>query len=368
MAQTNYSLKDQLFNRATVTELSRSIEKVYPPFDGTNYIEECLNGFDSRELKERMTYMRECLESYLPDSYMEATEIMLRACDVTEAVGAFPYGAFCEYVEMNGCNEDYLNHSLRMLGEYTKVLSAEFAIRKFINEFPEETFAAMMGWAKSDDTDQRRLASEGLRSKLPWAKGINFDPIRATEPLNSLYDDTERYVTRSVANHMNDLSKIKPEAVIDLLEKWRTSDKQDTKEMTYIISHSTRTLVKKGHPGALDLLGYPENPQIDISGFRVLTPEINMGDALVFECTILAKEDSKLMIDYVIDYPMANKKRSSKVFKIKKCAIEEGKPIQIQKKHMFRVMTTKKLYTGTYNVQLQINGKRYVGGSFFLKV
>ncbi len=271
-----------------------------------------------------MSFVRECLEDYLPDDYIEATEVMLKACEATSETGQFPYGAFCDYIEINGCNGESLDHSLNMLGEYTKVLSAEFAIRAFINAFPEATFQKMMLWAKSPDIDQRRLASEGLRAKLPWAKGITFDPVRATEPLNILYYDSERYVTRSVANHLNDLSKIHPEAVIGLLSEWENRHEQDPKEMAYIISHSTRTLVKKGYPGALKLLGYPENPKIHVGELTILTPEINLGESLVFECTISPKEDTKLIIDYQIDYPMANDKRSTKVFKIKKCAAEDG--------------------------------------------
>ncbi len=177
MPQANYSLKDQLFNRESITELSTSITKVYGSFDGEKFIQQCLSGFDTRELKERMSFVRECLEDYLPDDYIEATEVMLKACEATSETGQFPYGAFCDYIEINGCNGELLDHSLNMLGEYTKVLSAEFAIRAFINAFPEATFQKMMLWAKSPDIDQRRLASEGLRAKLPWAKGITFNPV-----------------------------------------------------------------------------------------------------------------------------------------------------------------------------------------------
>lgn len=366
MAETNYSLKDQLFNRETVTELSRTLEGVYEGFEGDQFIEKCLKGFDDRELKARMSFIRQCLEEDLPEDYMAATEIMLKACRETKERGQFTYGAFCEYIEMNGCHKDRLAHSLKMLGAYTKILSAEYAVRRFLNDFPEETFEQMMAWAQSGDVDQRRLASEGLRAKLPWAKGITFDPIRATGPLNYLYDDDERYVTRSVANHLNDLSKTHPDAVIDLLTQWSKTDKQSPKEMAYILKHSTRTLLKKGYPGALKLLGYSEKPLIDLTDLRVLNSEIHLGQTLEFECTIKPHEDTKLMIDYVIDYPMSKGGRSQKVFKLKTCLVEKGKWLVIQKKHPLRMMTTKKLYPGTYRVQLQINGSLSSAASFTL--
>ncbi len=363
-----YVLKDELFNIETITELSNTIKSIYEAFDSEIFIMTCIEGFSSRELKERMTYISDILEVHLPSDFYHATEIMLKVCEKTDVTGGFVYGAFCEYIEKHGCNEMYLEHSLNMLGEYTKVFSAEFAIRKFINCFPEITFQRMIDWSKSVHIDQRRLASEGLRAKLPWAKKIDFDPKRAVEPLEYLYYDAERYVTRSVANHLNDLSKIYPELVIDILTKWRASNKQNEDEMTYIVNHSTRTLIKRCYPGALMLLGYKLNPKIKVSDFKITTPKIQIGESLEFEFSIEALENTKLMIDYKIDYPMAKMKRSEKVFKIKKCTIKKDKSILVQKKHPFKVMTTKKLYSGEYIITLQINGKQYNQDKFYLEV
>lgn len=223
--EKTFSLKDDLFNRETVMELSHSIKCVHETFDADSYTEKCLSGFDSRELKERMSYMCELLKTELPSDFYKATDIMLKACEKTKASERFVYGSFCEYIEKYGCSDEYLNHSLKMLGEYTKVFSAEFAIRAFINKFPKDTFKQMVIWSTSVDVDQRRLASEGMRPKLPWGKSIDFDPALAMEPLNNLYFDSERYVTRSVANHLNDLSKIQPDLVISTLIKWRDSKK-----------------------------------------------------------------------------------------------------------------------------------------------
>lgn len=87
-----------------------------------------------------------------------------------------------------------------------------------------------------------------------------------------------------------------------------------------------------------------------------------------FEFEITALEDANLMIDYKVDYPMANGKRGTKVFKIKKASLLKDENLKINKKHQFRVMTTKKLYDGEHKVSLQINGKIFEEGSFYLKV
>jgi 3-methyladenine DNA glycosylase AlkC len=48
-----------------------------------------------------------------------------------------------------------------------------------------------------------------------------LDYKRTIEILDNLYFDKSRYVTRSVANHLNDISKIDGDLVVDVLEKWK---------------------------------------------------------------------------------------------------------------------------------------------------
>ena len=112
----------------------------------------------------------------------------------------------------------------------------------------------MKQWSKSDHYHFRRLASEGTRASLPWGIKINLDYKKPIEILDGLYYDNTRFVTRSVANHMNDISKKDASLVLDILKKWKDSKKQNKKEMDFIISHSLRTLVKDGNKEALDFL------------------------------------------------------------------------------------------------------------------
>jgi len=70
--------------------------------------------------------------------------------------------------------------------------------------------------------------------------------------LDNLYVDSSRYVTRSVANHLNDISKINSSLVIDTLDRWNKTilflnnlSLNRENDLDYIISHSTRSLVKK---------------------------------------------------------------------------------------------------------------------------
>lgn len=368
MPKAKVSLKDELFNVDTVSILANSIKSVYETLDEQIFIEDIVSNFNNLELKARINWISKMIDKHLPSSFQTTVNILKDSLSKTSIESMFAFAAYPEYVSIRGCTKEDLNLSLYMLGEFTKRFSAEFAIRDFINMFPEETYNIMLEWSKSKNVHQRRLASEGLRPKLPWALGINFDYKKGCLPLHNLFNDKERYVTRSVANHLNDISKIDPELVLSILNKWKESNKQESKEMEYIISHSLRTLVKKGHKGTLEFLGYGTSPKIDVLNLTIKNQSIKIGDSIEFSFEIIGKGNEELIVDYKVIYPMANTKKSEKVFKIKKLSVKKDSSTIISKKHAFRVMTTKKLYSGNYVLIIQINGNEYGREDFFIQV
>ena len=366
--QNTRLLKDQLFNRFVVENVADCILKVYPSFSRNEFIDEIINGFSRRELKERMSWMREMIEKYLPNDYKTTLRILVDSLKHAEKIGGFTFSSYADYVMVNGCDSDYLELSLNAIGDITKYFSGEFAIRAFINDFPDQTFEKMYEWSKSKDVEQRRLSCEGLRPKLPWAKSITFDYKKGARILENLYFDNERYVTRSVANHLNDISKIDPDFVVKTLDRWQKSNKQNVKEMSYIIHHSLRTSIKKGHIKSFEFLGYNHQPNITIHDLKIKNTTLSLGDYLEFLFSIKAYSDEKLIIDYKIIYPMMRNKTSQKVFKIKKVSLKCKEMIRINKRHKFKSMTTKKLYSGNYKLVVQINGKTYDTLEFKLNV
>lgn len=368
MVKAKVLLKDELFNKKTVSVLSHAIKNVYDELDEELFIDDIVSQFSKYELKERVHWITVIMKKHLPKSYVESVQILSNSIKDSNGEGMFAFSSYPDFVSTYGCEFEHLELSLVMLGEFTKLFSAEFAIRFFINEFPEVTFNKMNEWSKSKNVHQRRLASEGLRPKLPWAKGIDFDVKKGASPLSNLYYDDIRYVTRSVANHLNDISKIEPLLVLDMLKTWKKTKKQNDKEMEYIIAHSLRTLVKKGHKETLEFLGYSYKPQVEVSNFKIDKKNINIGDSISFSFDILGLKDEQLVIDFVVKYPTANNRKSKKVFKIKKVNIEKGKQISISKNHAFRLMTTKKLYSGEHKISIQINGKEFGEVSFNLTV
>jgi hypothetical protein len=172
-----------------------------------------------------------------------------------------------------------------------------------------------------------------------------------------------------VANHLNDIAKIDAGLVIETLKRWKASEKQEPKEMEYIVSHALRTLVKEGNSEALALLGYVSSPNIVLSQQKLTSSEVVVGETVEFVFHIEAKASCALMLDYVLHFNTKSGKTSPKVHKIKKLHLSKGESIEIHKKHLFRAnMSTRKLYAGKHDIELQINGKRYALGSFNLKV
>ena len=87
------------------------------------------------------------------------------------------------------------------------------------------------------------LLSEGCRSRLPWAVALpsfKKDPSKVLEVLELLKDDDSKYVQKSVANNINDISKDNPNIVIDIVKRW----KNHSKNRDWILKHGSRTLIK----------------------------------------------------------------------------------------------------------------------------
>ncbi len=359
------TLKENLFNNKTVSILASNIHKVYPDFDKEGFIKAVLLRFPNEELKERMTSVRLLLEKFLPDDYIEAVTVLTDSFKYFEE-SLFVYGSVLEYIEYNGLSDEHLKLSLNKLGEFTKYFSAEFAIRPFINHCPKSALAKVLKWSHSSNAHQRRLASEGVRPSLPWGMNINIDYIDGAKSLEYLFYDKERYVTRSVANHLNDISKKDPEYVLATLSRWKNSQKQEAKEMDYIIKHSLRTLIKKGHEKTLEFLGYNLNPRVDYSKLELSAKEVNIGEKLSFYFEAIAKEEVTLIIDYNVVYPTKHGKITKKTYKLKTITVKDNEKILVKGSRSFKEISTRNLYPGSHQIEIQVNGRVILTDSFKL--
>jgi 3-methyladenine DNA glycosylase AlkC len=114
---------------------------------------------------------------------------------------------------------DTLSVSLGALEELTQRGTAEFAIRGFVERYPEEITPWIDRWTRHESFHVRRLASEGTRLYLPWGGRLKVPAKRSAQYfalIARMAGDESKYVRRSVGNHARDLRKVTPEVV----ERW----------------------------------------------------------------------------------------------------------------------------------------------------
>lgn len=369
-----FLLKDILFNKTKINLLASEVEQAYPAFNKNLFIRNVVSKFAQLELKARITWIAECLKKHLPDNYQTTINIIINALPPPNNpklsdgdFGDFIYAPYAEYIARYGCNKKDLAVSLNALYEITQRFSAEDAIRYFINSFPKETFKKLFIWSTDKHYHVRRLASEGTRPKLPWAQKITT-PITTPIPiLDHLFFDPTRFVTRSVANHINDISKTDPDLAINTLSRWKNTKQQNPKEMDYILRHSLRSLVKLGNVDALKLLGIAHQVKVSILDFKVPS-QVKMNTQIEFSLTLQAKEDAQIIVDYILYFQNKQGKLSNKkVFKLKKFSLMKNEKILLTKKHLLREnMTTRKIFRGQHEIEIQVNGKLYNKESFWI--
>ena len=138
----------------------------------------------------------------------------------------------------------------------------------------------MLEWSLHESYKVRRFASEGSRPALPWAMAVPFlkkSPALILPILENLKNDPSEWVRRSVANNLNDISKIQPEIVLEIAASW----KGISSETDAIIKHGCRSLLKQGHADIL--LHYAlESKHIELDHFLITTPTVQIGDSLAF--------------------------------------------------------------------------------------
>ena len=79
----------------------------------------------------------------------------------------------------------------------------------------------MKAWTHHDSHHMRRLANEGSGARLPWAMALpefQNDPAPILTIQENLKDDSPKYIRRSVASSLNDISKDNPRVTKQIAE------------------------------------------------------------------------------------------------------------------------------------------------------
>ncbi|MEL6610494.1 MAG: DNA alkylation repair protein [Bacteroidota bacterium] len=360
---SGFSLRDQLFNASTVDGLAARFSAVLDTFERDRFVERVLEPFPDLQLKARIDHMATVLRDHLPPSYADAVGVIVAALPPPldpsledDDFGDFILAPLSRFVALYGCTSEHFDQSVTALRAITMRFSAEDAIRAFINAFPDRTYAVLDRWSRDDNYHVRRLVSEGTRPRLPWSGRLAVDATWPLALLDRLHADPTRYVTRSVANHINDISKSDPALAVRRIEAWQTERRQRPDEMAFIARHALRGLVKAGDSAALRLLGYGDAPALERVRAICETPEVRIGERLQFGLTLAAEAPQSLLVDYRVHFARPDDRRSAKVYRLGVVTLEPGTDVRLRKRHLLRQMTTRRLYSGTHRVDIVANG------------
>jgi 3-methyladenine DNA glycosylase AlkC len=347
-------LKD-FIDRESVTAVVAAVAAAAGGLDEEALLEQIFDGeWENKALKQRIRHIAVSIRSSLPDDYAAALAIMRTAAANVDG-GWMSVWAFNDFVEEYGVEHPEL--SLPALEQFTKLASAEFAVRPFILRYPERMAEQMLTWARNDDPLVRRLASEGFRPRLPWGMGIpdlKKNPAPVIPILDELKNDPSEDVRRSVANNLNDISKDHPDLVLGLLVEWSDG----TPEFGALVKHALRTLLKQGHQGALELLGFQRDAEVELNTAEVHPEVVPVGESTVLDVEIRSTTQApqRLMVDYAVNFQNASGTGSRKVYKGVVVELDGNQTFTLRRKISLAQRTTRRIISGPHSVEIQVNG------------
>jgi 3-methyladenine DNA glycosylase AlkC len=368
--QENPNAFKHAVSETTVRRLAGELTQAYAEFDAKGFVREAVKALPALELKPRIVFLADAIAKRLPSDYPQALAIVLATLgpepDGAVSSSAFYYWIHASFVERHGLN--HVAESLAAMREITKRSTSEFAVRPFLARAPREVIAFLSACASDENEHVRRWVSEGTRPFLPWgtrAAPLLQKPYPALPLLHALRADESPYVRTSIANHLNDLTRLDPTLVVDTVRAWLD---EGLPHAPAIAKRALRNLVKAGHPGALAVFGVSTKVRAKLIALRLEKKRIRVGDKLTFEATFEGKADEQLVIDYALSFPGAGERVSRKVFKLVQRPIERGEQLTIRKQHSFRPITTRAYRAGKHKLELLVNGRCHAELEFTLSL
>ncbi|MGW2267328.1 DNA alkylation repair protein [Streptomyces koyangensis] len=369
-----YGLKRH-FDGEAARLLGGKVRALHPAFDVDEYAAEVERRIPGKELKDRVLVLAEGLRTRLPGRYPDAVAVLLGILggELAEEEGMFKTSWFlmpvARFVEEYGL--DHPEISLDAIEAITRCHTGEYAIRPYVEQHHTRTMKRVAEWAHSPSHNVRRLASEGVRPRLPWARTLDLfvkDPAPVLEILEPLRGDPSAYVRRSVANNLNDIARDHPATVLATALRWL--EESPTPETEWTVKHGLRTLVKKGDQRALALLGATGGEHVEVDRLSLTPTAVTVGDTLVigFDLTNTDDRTHRVTVDYVVHHVRGNGRTTPKVFKLTTLDLAPGERRSLRKPHPVREISTRTYHPGEHVVDIQVNGLVKGSGRFGLRI
>ncbi len=371
-------LKERI-NAALVRAIAAHLRRSCADFAHGRFVCAALDGLEALALKARVAHVADALATSLPAEYAAAARALegalapARADDDLSALVTSDRGLagwavwpLADFVARYGLRHPA--RSLRALHALTQRHTAEYAIRPFLIEHRAETMACLADWVGDASPHVRRLVSEGTRPRLPWGVQLQHlvaDPRPSLPLLQRLQDDPSAYVRRSVANHLNDISRDHPEVVLEWLERHVAAGSEQRRSM---LRHAARTLIKRADKRALRAFGLGAALRGDAS-LAMRPGRVRIGEELRLDVwlTSTSRRRQPLVVDYRVHHVKADGSIHPKTWKGWRLCLEAGERRALGKAHSLRPVTTRKDYPGVHRVELLVNGDVRAAGSFELR-
>ncbi|MEM9076007.1 MAG: DNA alkylation repair protein [Bacteroidota bacterium] len=237
--------------------LSNKFQEINVAFDKRSFVEHISVQVEELELKDRVECFADTLKSHLSGSYTKDISYFMKILGPENEKETGMFKEFywimplAKYVEKYGLANFEI--SMKAIYEITKRNTGEYTIRPFLQKEQDRTLDVLLKWSEDSNKHVRRLTSEGVRPRLPWANKLNAfieNPKPILPILDNPKDDPSKYVQKSVANCLNDILKDNLEIGRNIIEFWA---KDADKERKWIIKHALRNLIKKKEVWALKI-------------------------------------------------------------------------------------------------------------------
>lgn len=368
-----------LLGKEAILEIAQTIKRQHASFNESRFVKSTLPAIGELGLKARAEWIATQLIEHLPKDPDLLFEILCQSLKLpsSKKQGLEGMKVWPLTIVVARMGRAHFGAAMKALHQMTQAFTSEFAVRTFFLEQESETLAQFKIWLKDPSEHVRRLVSEGSRPLLPWGLKLEKfykNPHLTWELLEELKTDGSKYVQKSVANHINDLTKAHPEWVLERLEAWKEKNAPDSSSLDWIIKHGTRTLVKQGHPRALKLHGVTGGT-LRVSRTKVTTSKIKLGQDLKAQLVVENKSQKKVLVivDWRIELKGAGSGASKrakryKVFKGSKFYLSSGESRDVFLKLKLKPVTTRKYYPGLHKCEALVNGQSYPLGVFTLRL
>ncbi len=352
-----------MFSPARFRALGRIFAQCQPGFDQARFVRLATRQLDDLSLLQRLRAGTHALRETLTGDFPATVPVLRQAAPL---IGHTFVGMLLpDFVGVFG--RRHFDEAMDTLEYLTRFSSSEFAVREFIRDDPAHALARMTEWSRSPDEHVRRLASEGSRPRLPWSfrlETIVAEPSLTAPILENLKADPSLYVRKSVANHLNDISKDHPDWLLARLRAWGLSHPSTG----WIAKRAARTLIKAGQRDALALFSFGARPKARVEGLVVTPNRVRLGQSIAFSFTLAARarRPESLAVDYRIHYVKASGGTSPKVFKLRELTLAPGQRLTVTKRQVIRDFTTRRHYPGRHRIEIQVNGEILASAHFDL--